>query len=77
MGAINFTETLHDFKTIPEASEQYERFSGKEAKKVFVDRGYKGLKQYKSSIPTPNKNITRQQRRRQSKSAAIALIIGT
>ena len=39
MGAINFTQTLHDSKTIPEALEQYERLNGKQAKDAFVDRG--------------------------------------
>ena len=55
MGAINFTQTLHDSKIIPEALEQYERLNGKEAKDVFVDRGYKGIKQYKgATIHVPN-----------------------
>ena len=79
MGAINFTETLHDSKTIPEVLEQYERLNGKEAKEVFVDRGYKGIKQYKSSIihaPIPNKYITKEQRKKHSKRAAIEPIIG-
>lgn len=48
MGAINFTETLHDSKTLPETLEQYERLTGKQPGHVFVDRGYKGLKQYKA-----------------------------
>ncbi len=58
MGAINFTQTLHDSNTIPEALEQYERLNGKEAKEVFLDRGYKGIKQYKGAtipIPKPEK----------------------
>jgi IS5 family transposase len=70
MGAINFTQTLHDSKTIPEVLEQYERLNGKEAKEVFADRGYKGIKQYKAStiqVPKPDKNITR---------AAIEPVIG-
>jgi hypothetical protein len=40
--------------------EQYERLNGKEAKDVFVDRGYKGIKQYKGAtihVPKPDKNI--------------------
>jgi IS5 family transposase len=49
MGAINFTQTLHDSKTLPEVLEQYERLNGKEAKEVIVDRGYKGIKNYKAS----------------------------
>ena len=55
MGAINFTETLHDSKTLPEVLEQFERLNGQEAKEVMVDRGYKGLKTYKASkIYVPN-----------------------
>lgn len=79
MGAINFTETLHDSKTIPEVLEQYERLNGKQPKDVYVDRGYKGIKQYKSSaihVPAPNKNITKQQRKNHSKRAAIEPVIG-
>lgn len=79
MGAINFTETLNDSKTIPEVLEQYERLNGKEAKEVFVDRGYKGIKQYKASaihVPKTNKNITKAQRAKHSKRAAIEPMIG-
>ncbi len=78
MGAINFTQTLHDSKTIPEVLEQYERLNGKEAKEVFADRGYKGVKQYKAStiyVPVPDKNITKAQRRKHSKRAAIEPMI--
>lgn len=45
LGALNFTETLHDSKTIPEALEQYERLNGTIPKEVFVDR----VKHYKST----------------------------
>jgi len=79
MGAINFTETLHDSKTLPEALEQYERLTGKQAGHVFVDRGYKGLKQYKASqiqVPKPDKNISRGKRKKHSKRAAIEPVIG-
>jgi IS5 family transposase len=79
MGAINFTETLHDSKTLPEALEQYERLMGKEVGEVFVDRGYKGMSTYKGSkiqVPKPDKNITRTKRKRHSKRAAIEPIIG-
>ncbi|WP_295716741.1 IS5 family transposase [Mucilaginibacter sp.] len=79
MGAINFTETLHDSKTIPEALEQYERLTGKQAAQVFVDRGYKGLQQYKTSqihVPKPDKNISRSKRKKHSKRAAIEPVIG-
>jgi len=79
MGAINFTETLHDSKTLPEALEQYERLTGKQADQVFVDRGYKGLQQYKTSqihVPKPDKNISRGKRKKHSKRAAIEPLIG-
>lgn len=78
MGAINFTQTLHDSKTIPEVLEQYERLNGKEAKEVFADRGYKGVKQYKAStiyVPIPDKNITKAQRKKHSKRSAIEPVI--
>lgn len=79
MGAINFTETLHDSKTLPEALEQYERLTEKQAAHVFVDRGYKGLRQYKASqihVPKPDKNISRDKRKKHSKRAAIEPVIG-
>ncbi len=79
MGAVNFTETLHDSKTLPEALEQYERLTGKQAGHVFVDRGYKGPGQYKASqihVPKPDKNISRAKRKKHSKRAAIEPVIG-
>ena len=79
MGAINFTETLHDSKTLPEALEQYQRLTGKEADNVFVDRGYKGLPVYKTSkihVPKPDKNISRSKRKKHSRRAAIEPVIG-
>ena len=79
MGAINFTETLHDSKTLPEALEQYTRLTGKEADNVFVDRGYKGLPVYKASkihVPKPDKNISRSKRKKHSRRAAIEPVIG-
>ena len=79
MGAINFTETLHDSKTLPEVLEQYERLTGKQADQVFADRGYRGLQQYKYSqinVPKPDKNISRTKRKKHSKRAAIEPIIG-
>ncbi len=79
MGALNFTETLHDSKTLPEVLEQYQRLNDKEATDVFVDRGYKGIKRYKSStvhVPKPDKNISRKKRTRHSKRAAIEPVIG-
>lgn len=79
MGAINFTQTLHDSKTIPDVLEQYERLNGKQAKEVFVDRGYKGIQQYKAStihVPIPDKNITKTNRRKHRRRAAIEPVIG-
>ena len=66
LGALNFTETLHDSKTIPEALEQYERLNGTLPKEVFVDRGYRGKTEYRTAkicIPKPDKNITKAQRK--------------
>jgi IS5 family transposase len=79
MGAINFTQTLHDSKTIPEVLEQYERLNGKEAKNAFVDRGYRGVTTYKQTtihIPKPDKNISRSNRKKHSRRAAIEPVIG-
>ena len=79
MGAINFTQTLHDSKTLPEVLEQYERLNGKLPDEVFADRGYKGLKEFKSTkihTPQPNKNITKEQRKKHSRRAAIEPVIG-
>jgi transposase, IS5 family len=79
VGALNFTETLHDSKTIPEVLEQYERLNDRPATAVFADRGYAGVKQYKSSqihTPKPDKNITKAQRKKHSKRAAIEPVIG-
>jgi transposase, IS5 family len=79
LGALNFTETLHDSKTIPEALEQYERLNGTLPKEVYVDRGYRGKSEYKTAkicIPKPDKNITKAQRKKHSKRAAIEPVIG-
>ena len=79
LGALNFTETLHDSKTIPEALEQYERLNGTLPKEVFVDRGYRGKSEYRTvkiCIPKPDKYITKAQRKKHSKRAAIEPIIG-
>jgi len=79
VGATNFTETLHDSKTIPEALQQYKRLMGKEPDEVFVDRGYRGVTKYGASkihAPRPDKNITKAKRKKHSKRAAIEPIIG-
>jgi len=79
MGALNFTETLHDSKTLPEVLEQYERLMDKEVDEAFVDRGYKGLPNYKATtihVPKPDKNIHKTKRKKHSKRAAIEPVIG-
>jgi IS5 family transposase len=79
VGALNFTETLHDSKTMPEVLEQYVRLTGKEANEVFADRGYKGMSQYKTSkihLPKPDKNISKAKRKKHSRRAAIEPVIG-
>ena len=79
MGALNFTETLHDSKTLPQVLDQYERLTGKQAAEVFVDRGYRGMVQYKTSkiyVPKPDKNISKAKRKKHSSRAAIEPVIG-
>jgi len=79
MGAVNFTQTLHDSKTIPEVPEQFELLNGREAKDAFVDRGYAGIKQYKGTaihMPVPDKNITKAKRKKHSRRAVIEPVIG-
>lgn len=79
LGALNFTATLHDSKTIPEALEQYERLNGTLPKEVFVDRGYRGKSEYRTAkicVPKPDKNITKVQRQKHRKRAAIEPVIG-
>ncbi len=60
VGALNFTETLHDSKTIPEALGQYNRLMNKESKSVFLDRGYR----------SPKKSGTQNFKRRNRKKTA-------
>ena len=46
---------------------------------MFVDRGYKGIKEYKIAtihVPKPDENITKEKRKRHSKRAAIEPVIG-
>lgn len=79
VGAYNFTQTLHDSKTVPDALEQYERLTGTEASEVYVDRGYRGITTYKQTkihLPKPQKNITKAKRKKHSRRAAIEPIIG-
>lgn len=79
VGAINFSENIHDSKTLPAALEQHERLTGIKAKEVYTDRGYPGPKQIGDTqihLPKPNKNITLSQRKKHSRRAAIEPTIG-
>jgi transposase, IS5 family len=79
VGALNFTETLHDSKTLPAALEQYERLMDKEAKNIFLDRGYRGPKTINNTAlhtPKPDKNITTAKRKKHKRRAAIEPVIG-
>ena len=79
MGALNFTETLHDSKTVPLALEQYHRLLDKEPKNIFFDRGYRGPKKNGNTelhTPKPEKNISASKRKRYKRRAAIEPVIG-
>ena len=79
VGAVNFTETLHDSKTLIEALEQHKRLTGIQAKNIFLDRGYRGPKKINDTYlytPKPDKNITTTKRRRHKRRAAIEPTIG-
>jgi IS5 family transposase len=79
VGALNFTESLHDSKTLSAALEQYERLMDKEAKNVFLDRGYRGPKTINNTAlhtPKPDKNITPAKRKKHKRRAAIEPVIG-
>ncbi len=45
VGALNFSGTEHDSKTLTTAIDQYERLTNRKAKSVFADRGYRGTSQ--------------------------------
>jgi len=79
VGAMNFSENIHDSKTLPAALQQHERLTGIKAKEVYVDRGYPGHKQIEGTqihLPKPNKNITLTQRKKHRRRAAIEPVIG-
>ena len=79
VGALNFNSTEHDSKTLEKALTQYTNLTGKKAKMVFVDRGYRGPKTVNATticVPKPDKNITKTKRRRHSRRAAIEPVIG-
>ena len=79
VGAMNFSENVHDSKTLPDALQQHQRLTGITAKEVYADRGYAGPKQIDGTqiyLPKPNKNITRLQRKKHKRRAAIEPVIG-
>lgn len=79
VGALNFTETLHDSKTIPAVLEQVKVLINETPKEVFADRGYVGKATYgETKICTPKTNpaITLEQIKKHRKRAAIEPIIG-
>jgi IS5 family transposase len=79
VGALNFSETLHDSKTLPQVVAQYERLKNKKPKEIFVDRGYRGPKQVSEVMiyaPQTQKDITKAQRKKHCRRAAIEPVIG-
>jgi transposase, IS5 family len=79
MGAVNFSENVHDSRTLPVVLEQFERLNSCEAREVYVDRGYRGIKRYKGSVicvPMPDKSITPSKRKKHRRRAAIEPVIG-
>jgi IS5 family transposase len=79
VGALNFSDNIHDIKTLPAALEQHKRLTGIEAKHVYVDRGYPGTKQICTTqihMPRPDNQITPTKRKRHRRRAAIEPVIG-
>ncbi len=67
IGALNFSKNLYDGHTLEAAMEQQQRLSGHVLKEVFVDRGYRGIKEVKGTVVhSPkafSKKITRYRQR--------------
>lgn len=79
VGAFNFSENLHDSKTLPAVIEQYERLKEKKPKAIFADRGYRGpgeVNEVSVYTPKPQANISKAQRKQHCRRAAIEPIIG-
>jgi IS5 family transposase len=79
VGALNFNENVHDSKTLPAALEQYERLTDKKPKAIYADRGYRGPKKVNEvaiHVPKIDKAITKEQRKKHSRRAAIEPVIG-
>jgi len=78
VGALSFNENIHDSKTLEPVLEQYERLTERKPKEVYADRGYRGPKQVKQvsiKVPKPDKAISKHQRKRHSRRAAIEPVI--
>lgn len=78
VGALSFNQNIHDSKTLEPVLEQYERLTEKKPKEVYADRGYRGPKQVKEvaiKVPKPDKTITKEQRKRHGRRAAIEPVI--
>lgn len=79
VAAYNVTQTCHDSKTIPDVIEQCQRVTSIIPKEAYVDRGYRGAKTYNEciiQIPKPEKDISKEKRKKHSKRAAIEPVIG-
>ena len=79
VGALSFTDNLHDSKTLNAALNQHQRITGIEASDVYVDRGYPGPKQIRNTqihLPKPDKTITQSRRAKHKRRAAIEPVIG-
>jgi transposase, IS5 family len=76
---MNFTDNLHDSRTLPAALEQHHRLTGMQAKAVYADRGYAGPRQINNIpvyLPKPDKNISQARRKHHRCRAAIEPVIG-
>ncbi len=72
VGAMSFEKNVYDGKTLAPALEQYQRLTGKEAKRGYFDLGYRGVKKIgETEIITPDtgKKIMTAYRRRKHKQA--------
>lgn len=79
VGALNFSSSLHDSKTLEQVLQQHKALTGKSPKNVWVDRGYRGVSKINETqicVPKKDKNITQTKKKRHKRRAAIEPIIG-
>lgn len=83
VGALSFTGNPNDSRTLNDTLHQVKEFTGKEFKRVIVDRGYRGAKVTTDTevvLPGTGKGLSdwqrRQQRKRCRSRAAIEPVIG-